>query len=232
MHDFLAMRIFVAVADAQSFASAARRLGLSTSAVSHHVAKLERTLGIALLNRSTRQMALTEDGAQYLCRARPIVEEADALFRETRECGSGASGRLKVTVPPGVAEHMVMPSALDFIRRHPRLELVLDFDARQTDVIADGYDAAIRAGALVGPGLKSRRLGEIRFRLCATPTYLKQYGTPSRIADLARHHVITSHIGIGPPARHRGGSRQPMGRSRLRSQVRSPSTAFTGNSWR
>lgn len=197
MHDLLAMRVFVAVADAGSFAAAARRLHLSTSVVSHHVAKLERTLGVTLLNRSTRRVALTEDGAQYLHRARPIVEEADALFRETRERGSDVSGRLKLTVPPGVAEYMVLPATLDFIQMHPGLDVVLDVDPRHTDVIADGYDAAIRSGTLIGPGLKSRRLAEIRFRLCATPAYIERHGAPSRVEDLVHHHIAHWYVSSG-----------------------------------
>lgn len=189
MHDLMAMRVFVAVAEAQSFAAAARRLRLSTSVVSHHVAKLEGMLGVPLLNRSTRRVGLTEDGAQYLRRAKLLVEEAEALFRETRERASDVSGRLKLTVPPGIAEHLILPPTLDFIRDHSRLDVVLDVDPRQTNVIADGYDAAIRSGALVGPGLKSRRLADIYFRLCATPAYVDQYGTPEQVEDLAHHHI-------------------------------------------
>lgn len=137
MHDLVAMRVFVTVAETQSFAAAARRLRLSTSVVSHHVAKLEGMLGVPLLNRSTRRVGLTEDGAQYFRRAKPLVDEADALFRETRECASDVSGRLKLAVPPGIAEHLILPPTLDFIREHPRLDVVLDVDPRQTDVIAD-----------------------------------------------------------------------------------------------
>ena len=197
MHDLIAMRIFVAVGEAQSFSRAAAALGLSSSVVSHHVAKLEAQLGVALLNRSTRRVGLTEDGAQYLRRAKPLVEEADALFRETRARGSDVSGRLKLTVPPGIAEHLILPPTLDFIRLHPRLDVVLDVDPRHTDVIADGYDAAIRSGALIGPGLTSRRLTEIHFRLCATPAYIERYGAPQRVADLAGHRIAHWYVPAG-----------------------------------
>lgn len=194
MHDLMAMRVFVAVAEAQSFAAAVRRLRLSTSVVSHHVAKLEGMLGVPLLNRSTRRVGLTEDGAQYLRRAKLLVEEAEALFRETRERASDVSGRPKLTVPPGIAEHLILPPTLDFIHDHSRLDVVLDVDSRQTNVIADGYDAAIRSGALVGPGLKSRRLADIHFRLCATPAYADQYGTPEQVEDLAHHKIAHWHV--------------------------------------
>ena len=194
MHDLMAMRVFVVVAETQSFAATARRLRLSTSVVSHHVAKLEGMLGVPLLNRSTRRVGLTEDGARYFQRAKPLVDEADALFRETRERASDVSGRLKLAVPPGIAEHLILPPTLDFIREHPRLDVVLDVDPRQTDVIADGYDAAIRSGTLVGPGLRSRRLADIRFRLCATSAYVDRHGVPEDVEDLAHHHIAHWYV--------------------------------------
>ena len=197
MHDLMAMRVFVTVAETQSFAAAARRLRLSTSVVSHHVAKLEGMLGVPLLNRSTRRVGLTEDGAQYFRRAKPLVDEADALFRETREQAPDVSGRLKLAVPPGIAEHLILPPTLDFIREHPRLDVVFDVDPRQTDVIADGYDVAIRSGALVGPGLKSRRLADIHFRLCTTPVYIDRHGVPKNVEDLANHHIAHWYVPTG-----------------------------------
>ena len=194
MHDLMAMRIFVTVVETQSFAAAARRLRLSTSVVSHHIAKLEGMLGAPLLNRSTRRVGLTEDGAQYFRRAKPLVDESDALFRETRDRVSDVSGRLKLAVPPGIAEHVILPPTLDFIHEHPRLDVILDVDPRQTDVIADGYDAAVRSGALVGPGLKSRRLADIHFRLCATSTYIERHGMPAKVDDLAHHRVAHWYV--------------------------------------
>ena len=194
MHDLTAIRVFVAVAEQQSFAAAARHLSLSTSVVSHHVAKLEGMLGVPLLNRSTRRVSLTEDGVQYFQRAKPLVDEAEALFQQTRECASDVSGRLKLAVPPGIAEHLILPPTLDFIREHPRLNVVLDVDPRRTDVIADGYDAAIRSGALVGPGLKSRRLADIHFRLCSTPDYVERHGVPEHVEDLGDHHITHWYV--------------------------------------
>ena len=194
MHDLTAMRVFVAVAETQSFAGAARRLGLSTSVVSHHVAKLEGVLGVTLLNRSTRRVGLTEDGAHYFKRAKPLVDESEALFREKRERASDVSGRLKLAVPPGIAEHLILPPTLDFIYEHPRLDVVLDVDPRQTDVIADGYDAAIRSGALVGPGLRSRRLADIHFCLCATPKYADRHGVPKQVQDRAHHKIAHWYV--------------------------------------
>ena len=147
-----------------------------------------------LLNRSTRRVGLTEDGAQYFRRAKPLVDEADALFRETRERASDVSGRLKLAVPPGIAEHLILPPTLDFIREHPHLDVILDVDPRQTDVIADGYDAAIRSGALVGPGLKSRRLADIHFRLCAAPVYIERHGVPEQVDNLAHHRIAHWYV--------------------------------------
>lgn len=189
MHDLTGIRAFVAVAEANSFTHAAKRLALSSSVVSHHVARLEQQLGITLLNRSTRHVGLTDDGARYLERARPLLEEAHSLFQETRQRGSEVSGQLKITVPPGIAEHRLLEPTLDFMQAHPAVNVVLDVNPLHVDVIAEGYDAAIRSGALVGAGLRSRRLTTINFKLCAAPAYLARHGAPASVADLADHAV-------------------------------------------
>ncbi len=189
MHDLTGIRAFVAVAEANSFTLAAKRLALSSSVVSHHVARLERQLGVSLLNRSTRHVGLTEDGARYLERAKPLLEEARSLFQETSQRGAEVSGQLKVTVPPGIAEHRLLEPTLQFMQAQPAVKVVLDVNPLHVDVIAEGYDAAIRTGALVGSGLRSRRLTSIHFKLCATPRYLATRGFPSSVADLANHAV-------------------------------------------
>ena len=189
MHDLAAMKIFVGVADAESFAAAARRMNLSTSVVSHHVSKLERSLGVPLLQRSTRRLGLTDAGAKYLARARAIVEEADDLFKDTRNLGDMPSGRLKLSVPPGVAEYLATPAILEFLERHEEIDITLDVTDRVTDLIAEGLDAAIRMGEMHDSTLKCRRVAEITFTLCASPAYCARHGTPEQPEDLTDHRI-------------------------------------------
>lgn len=189
MHDLAAMRIFVGVADTGSFAAAARMMNLSTSVVSHHISKLERSLGIPLLQRSTRRIGLTDAGTKYLARARAIVDEADDLFKATRNLGDAPAGRLKLSVPPGVAEYLATPAILEFMERYQEIDITLDVTDRITDLIAEGFDAAIRMGDMHSSNLKCRRLAEITFTLCASPGYCARHGTPEQPEDLADHRI-------------------------------------------
>ncbi|MGI9413818.1 MAG: LysR family transcriptional regulator [Hyphomicrobiales bacterium] len=189
MHDLAAMRIFVGVADAGAFAAAARRMNLSTSVVSHHVSKLERSLGVPLLQRSTRRLGLTDAGVKYLARARAIVEEADHLFKDTKNLGDTPVGRVKLSVPPGVAEYLATPFILKFLERHEEISITLDVTDRITDLIAEGFDAAIRTGEMHNSNLRCRRLAEITFTLCASPEYCARHGTPEQPEDLADHRI-------------------------------------------
>ena len=197
MHDLAAMRILVGVADAGSFAAAARRMNLSTSVVSHHVSKLERSLGVPLLQRSTRRLGLTDAGVKYLARARAIVDEADTLFNETRDLGDTPVGRLKLSVPPGVAEYLATPAILKFLERHEEINITLDVTDRVIDLIAEGFDAAIRTGEMHSSNLKCRHLAEITFTLCASPNYCARHGTPEQPEDLVDHRIAHWLSGTG-----------------------------------
>lgn len=190
MHDLTAMRIFVQVAEAGSFAAAARGLGLSTSVVSHHVAKLERTLGAALLRRTTRRIGLTEAGARYLPRASAILDEADALLHEMQNLRSSPAGRLRISVPPGIAESLAAPAILEFMNLYDGITIALDVTDRVVDMVAEGYDAAIRTGDLTDSSHKVRRLAELAFTVCASPDYLARRGVPLGPGDLADHDIV------------------------------------------
>ncbi len=190
MHDLTAMRIFVRVAEAGSFAAAARGLGLSTSVVSHHVAKLERSLGTALLQRTTRRIGLTEAGGRYLPRANAILEESDALLHEMQALGASPSGRLRVSVPPGIAESLAAPAILEFMDDYDGMTVALDVTDRVVDLVAEGYDAAIRTGALTDSSEKARRIADLAFTVCASPDYIARRGAPLRPGDLAGHDIV------------------------------------------
>lgn len=197
MHDLAAMRAFVALGETGSFAAAADKLGMSRSVVSHHVAKLEAQLDTTLCNRTTRRVGLTEAGERYLERAQPIVRETESLFADTRAVSQTMSGTLKLAIAPGVAEHVIVPVLLDLLSEHASLKIILDVDAEQSDVVANGYDAAIRCGPPSGAGLKGRKLTKVQFTLCASEKYLTKNGTPASVADLGNHDVATWYSGGG-----------------------------------
>jgi DNA-binding transcriptional LysR family regulator len=185
-----AMTTFVAVARAGSFAGAARHLGLSTTAVSRHVADLERDLTVSLFRRTTRHVSLTEAGARYLPRAAAILEQVEALRAEIAETGQAPRGLLRLSAPPSVGNDWVAPLIVDFIAAYPEIDVELDITERVVDLVAEGYDAAIRDGPLADSSLIAHRIANIRYRVYASPAYLARRGTPVTPADLAGHDVL------------------------------------------
>ncbi|MEQ8966296.1 MAG: LysR family transcriptional regulator [Azospirillaceae bacterium] len=185
-----AMRAFVEVARAGGFTEAARRLGVSTSAVSRHVAELERLLGVALLRRTTRHVAPTEAGARYLARAGSILDEIAALHAEIAEQESTPRGRLKITAPPAIGRDLIAPLAIDFAEAHPEIALELDLTERLVDLVGEGYDAAIRSGPLADSALIAHRLVEMPYVVCASPAYLARRGCPATPGEIAGHDCL------------------------------------------
>lgn len=172
MDELRALRVFLAVTEAGGFAPAARRIGLSTSAVSRLVAELEDHYRAQLLNRTTRRVALTEAGQRLRARAATLVEEADALAGEMAELAAAPRGHLRLSAPPGFGGAAIAPCLPRLLSRFPELSLELDLSVRMVDLIGEGYDAAIRTGPLPDSGLACRRLAAIPRRLCAAPALL------------------------------------------------------------
>lgn len=185
-----AMSVFVEVATAGGFSQAARKLRLSTTAVSRHVADLEDRLGVMLLRRTTRHVSLTEAGARYLPRASAILEEIERINAEIGDADSAPRGRLRITAPPAIGNDWLAPLAIDFIESYPQIELELDLSERVVDLVAEGYDAAIRAGPLASSSLIAHRIVALRYVLCASPKYLESRGTPRRPEELRDHDCI------------------------------------------
>lgn len=187
---------FVRAAETRSFVTAGERLGLSASAVGKSVARLEEKLGIRLLNRSTRRISLTDEGALFFERCQRIVgeiEEAEAeLFRLT----DAPRGRLRVSLP-AVGYRLLMPILPEFTRRYPDVELDLDFNDRVIDVIAEGVDAVIRSGDFGDSLLKARRLGSFRQMLVGAPGYFASRGMPSKPQDLRQHACLRYRFPTG-----------------------------------
>jgi len=190
MNQHVAMSVFVAVARAGGFSEAARRIGMSTTAVSRHVADLEQMLGVTLLRRTTRHVSLTEAGAGYLPRAAAVLEEVERLNGEIGAIDAAPRGRLRITAPPAIGKDWIAPLAVDFAERHPGIEIELDLTERLVDMVAEGFDAAVRAGRLASSSLIAHRLVDIRYLPCASPEYLERRGTPLRPEEIAGHECI------------------------------------------
>ena len=197
MNPHTSMTVFVEVARAGGFSAAAQKLKMSTTAVSRHVADLERMLGVTLLRRTTRHVSPTEVGARYLPRAEAILEEIEQLNAEISAIDSSPRGKLKITAPPAVGNEVIAPLAVDFVETYPDIDLEIDLTERLVDLVAEGFDAAIRAGPLESSSMIAHRIVELRYLLCASPSYLKQRGVPERPADIANHDCIYWRVVAG-----------------------------------
>ncbi len=180
--------IFVRVAERLGFSSVARELGVSPSAVGKAVARLEERLGVRLFHRSTRTLALTAEGEKFLERCRRILSEVEAAELEMSQASQTPHGKLRVSLPrhSGLFERVIA----QFMQRYPAVELDLDFSDRLVDVIGDGFDAAVRTGALADSGLQHRCLGTFRRVLVGSPEYFETRGRPQGPADLRTHSCL------------------------------------------
>lgn len=186
-------RIFIQIAEMESFIKAAHALAIPRASVSAAVQGLEADLGARLFHRTTRRVQLSADGAQLLERVRLLLadaEDIDSLFETHRR---GVSGRLIVDVPSRIARRVIAPSLPSFLRRYPRLHLGLGSTDRAVDLIHDGVDCAVRVGSLHDSSLVVRPLGRIALINCASPGYLRKRGTPVHVQDLTKKHIAVGY---------------------------------------
>ena len=184
-----AMRVFVQVAEGSSFSRAAQILGKPKGSISYAIQHLEQEVGTQLLQRSTRRVHLTSDGAVYLERCKRLledVEETQGLFLKSHEL----SGTIRVDMPVGMAKHTVLPALPRFLETYPGLVVELSSTDRMINVIEEGFDFVIRVGSLNESGLVCRSVGQLEVVNCASPSYLAQFGTPQTLADLENHQLI------------------------------------------
>lgn len=181
---------FVAVAEAGSISEAARRLHLAKSVVGERLAELERVLGTGLIRRTTRALALTEDGQAFLERATRIVREVEAAAADLAERRGELAGPLRLSAPVTFGRMHLGPALYPFLGLHPRIELTLELDDRRVDVAADGYDAVLRSGVMADSRLVAWRLASSRRVLVASPAYLERAGSPRTVAELEGHRGI------------------------------------------
>ncbi len=207
---------FVAIAEAGSISEAARRLRLAKSVVSERLAELERGLGAKLLQRTTRKLSLTEDGAAFRERAARILREIEEAAADLAERRGTLSGPLRLSAPVTFGRLHLGPALYSFLAAHPAIALTLDLDDRRVDAASDGYDAVIRHGAIADTRLVAWRLAPSRRVLVAAPSYLASRGTPRSLADLAAHDGIFYANRGAADWRFEGASGAAVGRARAR----------------
>lgn len=189
--DFGALRAFVAVADQLSFSRAAESLGVSPSALSQTIRGLEARLGLRLLNRTTRSVSMTEAGAALREEVAGSLARLDGAFDQARQAGGEPSGTLRLHCFHAAAELFLAPILHDFTRAYPRVVLDLTIDDTVVDLVAEGYDAAIRIGEVIERDMIALPLGgDIRQIAVASPAYLAEHGTPATPKDLLQHRCI------------------------------------------
>jgi DNA-binding transcriptional LysR family regulator len=189
---FDGVTVFVEVVRLGGFARAAEHLGLTRSAVGKSMARLEARLATRLFHRTTRLQSLTDDGQVYYEHCLRALAELQAAEAQMESGRHDVAGRLRVSMPVLFGRYCVAPILLGLARQHPKLDLNLSFSDRPVDVLAEGFDLAIRCGVL-GPeseGLRARKLVAQRKRVCAAPAYLAAHGRPCSAAELAAHSIL------------------------------------------
>jgi DNA-binding transcriptional LysR family regulator len=181
---------FVRAVEAGSFAGAAKKLGVTPVAVSKNVQRLERQLGVRLLQRSTRKLSLTQEGRAYYERCCGPLRELENAQSVITERGKSPTGALKVTCLSPFGRVYVLPLIPDFSRRYPGIELELHLDDAVTDMIAGGFDVGIRAGEARDGTMVMREVAPLYFVVCGAPSYLAERGIPLSVTDLSRHNCL------------------------------------------
>jgi LysR family transcriptional regulator for bpeEF and oprC len=190
MDKLQAMEVFVQVVDAGGFTRAAENMQLPKATVSTLISNLEAALSVKLLNRTTRQVSVTADGAAYYERCLSIladVREAEDSLSKTR---ASPSGRLRVDVPTGLGRNLIIPALPAFFERYPDIQVEIGCSDRLVDLIEEGVDCAVRGGELADSTLIARRVGTVYLVTCAAPSYLARYGRPGHPNDLQTHRCV------------------------------------------
>lgn len=190
MENLVGMAVFAKVAETKSFSAAAERLGLSKSAVSKHVTRLERALKARLLNRTTRRLSLTEVGATFYEHCARMLAEAEAAELAVSRLYAAPRGVVKITSPAAFGNVQVVPAIPDLIARYPELTVQIVMNDRPVDLVEEGYDVAIRVTDQPPPGVVARKLMTVRWIVCAAPAYLREHGTPRAPQELKEHNCL------------------------------------------
>ncbi|HPG22003.1 MAG TPA: LysR family transcriptional regulator [Amaricoccus sp.] len=199
------MEAFVRVVDHGGFTEAARQMGLSKSAVSKHVSALEKRLAVRLLTRTTRRVSPTELGLAYYDRARAVLEDAAEADSMVTAMQATPRGSLRISAPVSFGIGQISRAVARFLEAYPQVEVNMVLDDRFVELLAEGFDLAIRIGVLEDSTLKARKLAETRLLLAASPAYLAERGVPQSIDDLNDHCLLHySNLSTGNFWRLRG----------------------------
>lgn len=181
---------FVKVVERQSFSGAARDLGMTKSAVSKHIQALEEGLRVRLLNRTTRTLALTEEGQIFYDKCTHIVEELESAEQQVHHVNENPSGVLKLNAPTSLGALYLAPMIAEFASLYPDIRIEVDFNDHFIDLIAEGVDVCIRVASLTDSSLIAKKLAPCPFFMAASPSYLAQHGTPRHPDELINHRFI------------------------------------------
>ncbi|MBB5222587.1 DNA-binding transcriptional LysR family regulator [Amaricoccus macauensis] len=184
------MEAFVHVVDHGGFTDAARKMGLSKSAVSKHVSALEARLAVRLLNRTTRRVNPTEVGLAYYDRARSVLTEAAEADSMVTAMQANPKGSLRISAPVTFGVHHVTPAVSAFLGAYPEVDVNMVLDDRFVELLAEGFDLAIRIGTLADSSLKAKKLAETRTVIVASPAYVSEASVPRTIDDLNDHRLL------------------------------------------
>src|ERR1700759_247121 len=190
MNKLQAMELFVRVVETGGVTRAADSLGIPKATATTLIQKLEAALGVKLLNRSTRRVSVTPDGAAYYDRCVAILSQIWETEEALAQQHSTPRGRLRVDVPTLMARSVFVPALPEFFDRYPDIELALACSERRADLIEEGIDCAVWSGEIEETNYVARRVGFLYFATCAAPAYLQKYGTPQHPNDLVNHKCI------------------------------------------
>lgn len=184
------MRTFAAVVAEGSFSRAAQRLEMSPQLVSKYLGQLEDRLGVRLLNRSTRQLSLTEAGRAYYDRVRQVLADIDDMETAVGDMTARARGTLRINAPMSFGQRHLTNAIADYQIEQPEVEVDLTLNDRVVDIVSEGYDLAIRIGRLQESSLVARRLAPVRLAVCGAPEYFRRRGVPETPEQLAEHDCL------------------------------------------
>ncbi len=184
------LRLFAAVAAEDSFAAACRKISVPKQTLSRRIASLEESLGVRLLQRTTRRMKLTDAGAAFAKRCQEIVTQTEDAIRSINDTQEKPKGCLRITADPVFGEAFLSEIIVEYAIRYPNVELDVVFTRRHVDLVSEGFDIAFRVSHSPCAGLTSRVVKSVGLEFCASPAYLAEHGVPSTPADLSKHSCI------------------------------------------
>ncbi|MEB8387044.1 LysR family transcriptional regulator [Rhodobacteraceae bacterium KMM 6894] len=189
------IRLFLTITEKGSLVAAGREAGLSATTVSERLAALEAHYGVVLFNRTTRSLSLTDEGRTLLSGAKIVLGEIEDLETRIRHGADTLSGPIRVSAPIDIGRSIVSDVISTFTAEHPAISIELLLSDGYVDIVGQGFDLALRFGAVTDSTLRTRNLGQFRRIVCAAPSYIAQHGAPQTPADLAHHNCLIMRFG-------------------------------------